>query len=300
MRRYFLALILPILVFSIAHGDDARDAPSFYEPLIRRLELEGFNPEFLSGVLSDPRAESVPQVMTLSLNSGENPDLYAKFLTPELISLSKKFLRDNLKMLRRMEKKFHVDKEVVVGILLVESRFGENIGKYRVIPTLGSMALMDSPENLWNNFKILRDMDPDLSYEWLEDLAKRRARWAYSELKCFLKIIQDEEMDPLEVRGSYAGALGMAQFLPSSYLNYGLKDKGFSKWLLGKEEAIFSIGNYLKSNGWKKNLSLEQKKRVLWSYNHSSPYVETVIEIAERLRRKGARFQSSQAEPNPK
>jgi membrane-bound lytic murein transglycosylase B len=78
----------------------------------------------------------------------------------------------------------------------------------------------------------------------------------------------------------------MAQFIPSSYLTYALKDKGLAKWLQGKEEAIFSIGNYLKSNGWKKNLPVEKKREVLWSYNHSTPYVETILQIAQRIKKK--------------
>ena len=57
-------------------------------------------------------------------------------------------------------------------------------------------------------------MDPELSYEWIEGLAMRKARWAYHELKCFLRIIRHEEIDPLEVYGSYAGALGMAPIHP--------------------------------------------------------------------------------------
>jgi membrane-bound lytic murein transglycosylase B len=84
--------------------------------------------------------------MTISLDSRETTELYTQFLSPESILLSKKFLGQNIKILKKMEKKFHVEKEVVVAILLVESRFGENIGKYRVIPTLASMALSDSPD----------------------------------------------------------------------------------------------------------------------------------------------------------
>jgi len=179
-----------------------------------------------------------------------------------------------------------VDKEVVVAILLVESRFGENIGKHRVIPTLASMALMDSPDNLEKNYQTLKENNPELTYEWLEGFAKRRANWAYDELKCFLRIIRDESIDPLEVYGSYAGALGMPQFIPSSYIAFAQSKKGFENWLLNKEEAIFSIGNYLKHHGWKKGLTTEKKRKVLWSYNRSKPYVETILELAQRIKRR--------------
>ena len=282
----FFILILTILLFSSAHGNDFIEIPSFYSPLIQRLSQDGFDAEFLSKLLNDPRAASIQTVMTISLHSREHPERYTQYLSPESIHLSKKFLQQNLKILRAAESRFHVEKEVTVSILLVESRFGENIGRYRVIPTLASMALMDSPENLQKNYSDLQAVDPELSYERIEDLGKRKARWAYHELKCFLGIIRQEKIDPLEVYGSTAGALGMAQFIPSSYLAYALSNNSFENWLLGKEEAIFSIGNYLKSHGWKMNLPINKQKQVLWHYNRSEPYVETILQVSQKIKQK--------------
>ena len=283
-KKQYLILVLVMFFSSMAYGDEANEIPSFYQTLIHRLSQEGFDSEFLSKLLTDPRAGFIPELTTISLISRETPELYVQFLSPESILLSKKFLRQNLKILQQMEKQFHVEKEVIVAILLVESRFGENIGKFRVIPTLASMALMDSPENLRKNYLSLQEIDPELSHEWIKGLAKRKAAWAYHELKCFLKIIRHEEIDPLEVYGSYAGALGMPQFIPSSYLAFAVSKKSFGRWLLSKEEAIFSIGNYLKSHGWKKNLSIHRKKKILWSYNRSEPYVETILQLAGKIK----------------
>jgi len=145
---------------------------------------------------------------------------------------------------------------------------------------------MDSTENLRDNFSRLKELDPDLSYEWVEDKGKRRALWAYQELKCFLTIVRDEALDPLEIRGSYAGALGPPQFVPSSYLAFALRQKGLEHWLSSMEEATLSVANYLKLNGWKKKLSKEKKRKVLWSYNHSEPYIETILELASRMKLK--------------
>jgi membrane-bound lytic murein transglycosylase B len=279
-----LILILLVISPSGALGNESDEIPSFYQPLIYRLSQEGFDFEFLSKLFSDSRAEFLPAVTAISLYSSEVPERYNQFLSPELILLSKRFLNHNFKTLRQMEERFQVDKEVAVAILLVESRFGENIGRYRVIPTLASIALMDSPENLRRNCDTFREIDPGLSCDGIESRSRRKAEWAYQELKCFLNIIRHEKIDPLEVFGSHAGAMGMAQFIPSSYLNYALSGESFEKWLLSREEAIFSIGNYLRSHGWKRNLPIQKKKQILLNYNRSGPYVETVMKVSQKIR----------------
>ena len=284
MRILILAVLF--LYPSVMCGHAAAEIPANYQPLIERLSKDGFDPELLGRLFNDKRADIIPERMVVSLVSRENKELYAPFLTPESILFAKHFLRQNLKQLKEVERRFHVDKEVIVAILLVESRFGENTGKHRVIPTLASMAIMDSPENLQNNHSLLKETDPELSYEWVEEKAKRRANWAYQELKCFLRIIRDETLDPLEVRGSYAGALGLPQFIPSSYLAFALRQKGFENWLLSQEEAILSIANYLNLNGWKKKIPAEKKRKVLWSYNRSEPYIETILQVADRIKPK--------------
>ncbi len=280
----YLIVVLLVLFSSGAHGNESNEIPSFYQPLIYRLFQDGFDLEFLTKLFTDSRSEFIPAVTTLSLYPNEIPERYSQFLSAESILLSKKFLRNNFNTLRQMEKRFQVDKEVAVAILLIESRFGENIGRYRVIPTLASIALMNSSEILRKNCDTFLQIDPELSCEWIESRSRRKAEWAYQELKCFLNIIRQEKIDPLEVYGSHAGAMGIAQFIPSSYLNYALSQKSFEDWLLSREEAIFSIGNYLGSHGWKKSLSVQKKKQILWYYNRSEPYVETVLKVSQKIK----------------
>ena len=285
LKCFWLILIFLIGFPSLSLCNESINIPSHYQPLVNRLMKDGLDEGFLTKLFLDPRTEPILNRMTISLVTSEIPEIYKKFLTFESILLAKNFLRRNLKVLEEMEKRFDVEKEVAVAILLVESKFGENIGKHRVIPTLASMAIMDSTENLFRNYSTLRETDPEISYGWIENLANRRANWAYNELKFFLEIIHPEEVDPLEVYGSIAGALGMPQFIPSSYKAYAMSKNSFKEWLYDPEGAIFSIGNYLKSHGWKKGLSFNRQKQLLWHYNRSDPYGETILEVARKLKK---------------
>jgi len=277
-------MVLPLLFLAQVSSQTSSDVPPIYQSLVSRLSQDGFDAGFLSRLLMDSRAEPIPSAMSIPLTTREIPEIYEQFLTSEAILLAKKFLQENSTILNEGEMRFSADKEVVTAILLVESRFGENIGKFRVLPTLASMAVMDSPENVEANYSALRVADPEMTYDRVQGVAKKRASWAYQEFKSFLLIVLRENVDPFEIRGSYAGAVGMAQFVPSSYLGYAESKNGFERWLTSKEDAVFSIGNYLKSHGWNKNLPVEKKKRVLWYYNHSKPYIETVLLIAQKIK----------------
>ena len=277
-------MVLPLLFLAQVSSQTSSDVPPIYQSLVSRLSQDGFDAGFLSRLLMDSRAEPIPSAMSIPLTTREIPEIYEQFLTSEAILLAKKFLQENSTILNEGEMRFSADKEVVTAILLVESRFGENIGKFRLLPTLASMAVMDSPENVEANYSALRVADPEMTYDRVQGVAKKRASWAYQEFKSFLLIVLRENVDPFEIRGSYAGAVGMAQFVPSSYLGYAESKNGFERWLTSKEDAVFSIGNYLKSHGWNKNLPVEKKKRVLWYYNHSKPYIETVLLIAQKIK----------------
>src|SRR4030042_234930 len=161
-----LILILLLLFPSLVSGDPAPDIPPVFQSLFERLSRDGFDCEFISKLFTDDRAEVIPDRMVISLDSKETEELYTQFLSPESILLSKRFLLENDKFLKEVERRFNVEKEVIVAILLVESRFGENTGKHRVIPTLASMAVMDTPDNLQSNFLILKEIEPELTYEW--------------------------------------------------------------------------------------------------------------------------------------
>jgi membrane-bound lytic murein transglycosylase B len=279
-----LMLIFLIGFPSAIPANDSRDLPPHYQALLERLVRDGQDKDFLYPLFLDPRTEPIRHRMNISLLTREIPEIYTKFLTFESILLAKNFLHQNLVTLKEMERRFDVEKEVAVAILLVESKLGENIGKHRVIPTLASMALMNSTENLLRNYSTIWEMSPEVPYSWIEHLATRRANWAYKELKTFLEIIRSEKMDPLEVYGSIAGALGMPQFIPSSYMAYAINKNSFKDWLYDAEAAILSIGNYLKSHGWKRGLPIHQQKKLLWHYNRSDPYGETILQIAQRIR----------------
>lgn len=284
MKHFTLIVILLTLFPNVSLPNHLNEIPPHYQPLFDRLITDGFDKEFLERLFLDPRTEPIPNRMTISLATREVPEIYAKFLTFESILLAKNFLHQNLRILKEMEKRFDVEKEVAVAILLVESKFGENIGRHRVIPTLASMAIMDSTENLMRNYSAIWETNPEISYGWIENLAIRRANWAYKELKWFLEILRSEKMDPLEVYGSIAGALGMPQFIPSSYMAYAMNKNSFKEWLYNGEAAILSIGNYLKSHGWKKGLPIHKQKQLLWHYNRSEPYGETILEVARKIR----------------
>jgi membrane-bound lytic murein transglycosylase B len=148
----------------------------------------------------------------------------ARFLTPALISEGSRFWFLHAQDLARAEAEFGVPSEVILGVLGVETAFGRNTGSFRVIDALATIAFD----------------------------GERRQEYFRDELKELLLLARDSGIDPLVLKGSYAGAVGLPQFMPSSYRRYAVDfdSDGVIDLLGSPADAIGSIASYMKAFGW--------------------------------------------------
>jgi membrane-bound lytic murein transglycosylase B len=159
------------------------------------------------------------------------------------------------------------------------------VGKKSVINTLATLSAMtdEKPrQTIWDN---LPDDDRRMSRKKFEKKADQKSSWAYRELKAFLTYTDKEGMDPTTIKGSYAGAMGIAQFMPSNIAPYGKDGNADGQVdLFVHADAISSVASYLKHYGWKPGLSREQAFKVVYHYNHSKYYVNAILDIADQLK----------------
>jgi len=147
-----------------------------------------------------------------------------KFVTSALISAGSQFWSLHAEALARAEAEFGVPAELILGILGVETKYGQNTGSFRAIDALATIAFD----------------------------GVRRQDYFREELKELLLLARDTGIDPLVIKGSYAGAMGLPQFMPSSYRRYAVDYDGDGAIdLLGSAtDAIGSIAKYMKTFGW--------------------------------------------------
>ena len=211
------------------------------------------------------------------------PLVYRSIMTEERLSEAKQFFADNQKILLRLERHYGVPGEIAVGILTVETRLGTYLGDTSAFLTLASMARCDDYRCVAGAFK-----DEHITKgkrRWIERRTAQKAQWAYGELKALLTYAALGGRDPLGIPGSFYGAIGIAQFMPSQALRHGVdgNDDGVVD-LFVLEDALFSMGNYLMANGWRGSMRSERKRRrVIYNYNHSRIYVNTVLAVADHL-----------------
>jgi membrane-bound lytic murein transglycosylase B len=148
----------------------------------------------------------------------------AAFVNPKRIRLGVEFWKKYRLTLRRAERQYGVPQEIIVAIIGVETVYGENAGTFRTIDALTTLAF-DYP---------------------------RRADFFRGELEQYLLLAREQHFDPLALRSSYAGALGIPQFMPSSYRKYAVDFNGNHKVDLLREsrDAIGSVASYLQGYGW--------------------------------------------------
>jgi membrane-bound lytic murein transglycosylase B len=189
------------------------------------------------------------------------------------------------KELNQTEHALGVEKEIITAILLVETQLGSYLGNKSIINTLSTLAALsdeDFRETFWEK------MSSPEKYEKqeYEKKAREKSTWAFKELKAYLSYCEKEGLNPTEIKGSFSGAMGIAQFMPSNILKLAVDGNNDGHIdLFNNADAIMSIANFLNYHKWHKGMKHENAYRVLLSYNYSKPYAETLLKIADRLKK---------------
>jgi membrane-bound lytic murein transglycosylase B len=158
------------------------------------------------------------------------------FVNPARIQGGIEFWRANSQALERAERMYGVPAEIIVAIIGVETRYGRNMGKYRVLDALTTLAFDYAP----------------------------RADFFRAELEQYLLLAREERLDPLAVKGSYAGAMGQAQFISSSYRHFAVDfdNDGRRDLWNNSTDAIGSVAHYLSEHGWQKDAPVAVRAEV--------------------------------------
>ncbi len=192
----------------------------------KMVEQHGFEKKYIVDTLA--QAVQQPRILELIAKPAEKAKPWHEyrqiFLTPLRVEGGVEFWQQHQAILAEMEKTYGVPAEIIVAIIGVETRYGTYMGTYRVIDALATLSF---------------DYPP-------------RGEFFSGQLEAFFLMTREQKHDPLTLIGSYAGAMGYGQFIPSSYRSFAVDyDKdGFADIWSNKQDAIASVANYFKAHGW--------------------------------------------------
>ena len=164
------------------------------------------------------------------------------FITPSRTEQGNAYWKRHYKLLKQAEATYGVPARIIVAILGVESFYGQHVGKYPVFNSLATLSFY----------------------------YPKRSQFFKKELSNLLLLSREQKYPASDIKGSYAGAIGFAQFMPSSIRHYGISASKKKHIDLNQDaDAILSIANYLKENGWKRGEAIAQPVEIKKTFQPS-------------------------------
>lgn len=250
LRIVLFSFVFFFVMNAQANYAQRADVKMFIDEMVEQHEFDRayLESKFASAKKLDNVLESIARPAEKTLNWKRYRPI---FVTDKRSKKGKKFIKEHYKTLKRAEKEYGVPVEIIAAIIGVESYYGKRTGKYTIFDSLTTLAF---------------DYPP-------------RSKFFKSELKQFLLLSKEEDISVEKMTGSYAGAMGMPQFISSSYRRYAVDFDGDGKRDLwdSVSDVIGSVANYFSQHGWKvgdsvahpvtvKNRSIVKEKNALKPY----------------------------------
>ena len=262
-------------------------------------------PEEAEKLLDDARAQMVYGERTVSIvapsmlkrHRQEHLDLMKLFLKPERIDAGAAFSKEHRAVLERVEAQRGVDFEVIVGILMWETKLGTITGDYQVFNAFISQAFFIDQANAVALAR--KEEQGKINAEAQKRRVESIRNRARNNLVALVRQCKARGLDPLAQKGSWAGAMGFPQFMPASlrWADDGNGDGVID--LYNFDDAIASVGRYLSERGYRTD-----HVKAVWNYNNEDAYVQGVLAFGDALKKKLGRVSDagplSVATPAPK
>ncbi|MFZ2315857.1 MAG: lytic murein transglycosylase B [Gammaproteobacteria bacterium] len=226
----FLTIIISFLVVNNAYAAEffSSQQPEIIQFIDKMVEKHNFDHQELALLLESIKKRP-PTVQQAATRANPKPwHIYRSiFVNPERITQGLTFWKTHQEALDKAEKIYGIPASIIVATIGVETHYGQQKGKFKVIDALVNLAF--NPGN--------------------------RAHYFRKELEEFLLLSHEQHFDPFRMMGSYAGAIGQPQFMPSSFRHYAVNFSNDGSIDLSNNETdvIGSIANYYHKNGWRKN-----------------------------------------------
>jgi membrane-bound lytic murein transglycosylase B len=263
----------------------------FFKPVAEKLLTLGADSMFVYKLTNDPRIsfdEKYTKIGVPTGKGGGSSNRYASHYNNTAVKKTKEFISEHDSLLSAAQSKYGVDKYILAALLYVETRHGNYLGNHNVPSVYMSLAMADQPEYIKNNLERLRAKHRGKSKTKMEELESKlmtrtetKSSWAIDQLLALEKI--DSVFDISTIEGSHAGAFGISQFIPDSYVRWAVDGNGDGIVNLFEiEDAVFSAANYLNEHGWSDDP--QDQYDAIWGYNHSSAYVRAIQKLASKVR----------------
>ena len=257
-------IILIITSVSLLFGEDKISDDLAYIMVIEIINKKVVPMEYIEKVFNNKNIERHKEILERFATHYEKKswEQYKKlFIKNSRIVAGTNFYTENKDLILSVSKKYDVDPFIILSIAGIESNYGKHHKGFTVFNSL---------------------------YTQIHDMPKR-AKWASKELASYLEYCFKDKIDPQSIEGSYAGAFGFGQFIPSSFNRFSVDFDGDGvrsphAW----PDVLASIANYLRENGYVPGSANYDKGgdiwKSVWAYNHSDNYVMAVLGLTEKIR----------------
>ncbi len=290
--RFFLCAALLLGSFPVGHAlaqtEDLGTMPPISRKFVEnKLRREKFRKSFIDVLLKHYEDRSFETVVELNtLLYLRKSDYHGPQVSSPAVDEVLRFMKSQANNLRIAESRYGVDRNVIASLLWIESRLGKNAGGFHV-PSV-YLHLIQAPRVSVQKFLMKRagkyrdDISPE-DHKEIVARTHRKADWAIVELRALERVHRWNWKIDSKFRGSFSGAFGWPQFLPSSYVKWARAKNPKMQPDLGKpQDSIYSVAYYLKDHGWVKT-DREKQLQALFKYNNSWDYARAIMDLAERV-----------------